>query len=69
MEETKMLVSSFFASILEIFYIEMQLGESKQRAQLDLTMSLEDNLIDIISQFNNLADSWDILKRMFNVGD
>lgn len=49
-------IISFPILIIRRLYTKTQLIEAKQRTQSKLTMSMANNLIGIISQYNNLTN-------------
>lgn len=50
-------IISFPILIIRRLYTKTQLIEAKQRTQSKLTMSMANNLIGIISQYNNLTNT------------
>jgi hypothetical protein len=48
---------------------EEKLRSAKQRARSGLILLVADNLLGIVAGKTDPADSWDLLRRMYNAGD
>jgi hypothetical protein len=68
--ETNRSIAVFPAEIDGVFYPnEEKLRSAKQRARFGLILSVADNLLGIVAGKPDLADSWDLLRRMYNACD
>jgi hypothetical protein len=68
--ETKRTISIFPITVEGITYeSEERLHSEKQRAHFGLILSVADNLIGIVAGKKDLANSWDVLRKMYDVGD
>ena len=68
--ETKQSVSVFPTTIAGIDYpSEERFHSEKQRARSGLILSVSDSLIGLVAEKDDPADSWNILRRMYNAGD
>ena len=52
-----------------VFLNAEKLDLEKQRARSGLILSVSDSLLGIVAGKQDLADSWDLLRRMYNAGD
>jgi hypothetical protein len=68
--ETKRSILAFLVTIEGIVYASNErLKSDKQRARSGLILSVSDSLIGNVAGKEDPADSWDLLRRMYNAGD
>jgi hypothetical protein len=68
--ETNCTITVFPATVEGVSYSnEEKLRSKKQRARSGLILSIANNLLGVVAGKADPADSWDLLRRMYNTGE